>query len=91
MPSDSTLIAAILPSADAFRSSLASTADQLRGLLASMDRGDEAELELETAALGGFAEGRIDVRRFLAVTAVVRPSAGRRLDAGAGTRLLGAR
>lgn len=72
MPSDSTLIAAILPSADAFRSSLASTADQLRGLLASMDRGDEAELELETAALGGFAEGRIDVRRFLAVTAVVR-------------------
>ena len=75
MPSDPATVPAPLAlagPADAFRSALASTIEQLRGLLAGASRGDAALLEAETAALGAFAQGRIDVARFVAVTSGVR-------------------
>ena len=72
MPSEPALSPLLKPSADAFRSALASAVESLRGLLAATGRGEDEVLERETAALGGFAVGRVDMQRFVAVTAAVR-------------------
>ncbi|MCC7140318.1 MAG: hypothetical protein IT460_17995 [Planctomycetes bacterium] len=64
MPSDPAAVAAALaavaPAFSAWRSAVAATAEEVRGLLARQAAGDGA-----AAALGSFAAGRIDVGRFV--------------------------
>ena len=77
MPSeDRTTIAlnAIRPSVERFRSAVATTAEEIRGLLA----GTGETHDDQTVALGAFASGHVDVDRFSAFT---RPTA--RVDSDA--------
>jgi hypothetical protein len=64
--------------ADAFRSAVALTAEQLRGMI-SMQRDTSAgTLVLASAALGAFAAGRINADRFARVLTPGRPAAADR-------------